>query len=273
MSDAPEILVELEGSLLGARARRDGVELGRLFGDVQQTELRGRHAWVGLDGHGLAEGVNPDLYRDLYAAAGAAWLEEGAHDHYVVSLVEPAVREAWLGLCFAIQQVHAARPIAAEPVPGRPPEGCSIRRGGPDDLGVALDLHDLIFRHLQEPPCWAGGILATPAEATESWSEVLSDPRAAWFLAERGGEPVGHLLMDHIDDHTAELAVAATRPEVRGLGIGAALTGHGLRWAAERGYRTCITDWRAANLSSSRFWPGRGFVPTHLRLVRSVQPI
>lgn len=267
-----EVTVELDGALLGARARRDGAVVGYLFGEVQETELRGRHCWVARDGLGVAPGEPPELYRDLYAAAGAAWMEEGATDHYVLASADNDVREAWLGLSFAIQQVHAARPVGAEPVPGQAPGDVSVRRGGPDDVEAALDLQDLIFRHLQEPPCWAGGIPATPGQARESWTEVLADPRAAWFLAERGGEAVGHLLMDHVDDAVVELAVAATRPEARGEGVGVVLTGHGLRWAAERGYRTCVTDWRAANLVSSRFWPRRGFVPTHLRMVRYVRP-
>lgn len=267
-----EVAVELEGALLGARARRDGEAVGYLFGEIQETELRGRHCWVARDGLGLAPGESPELYRDLYAAAGAAWMEEGANDHYVLASADTDVREAWLGLSFAIQQVHAARRIGAEPVPEQPTGGVTIRRGGPDDIGAALELQDLIFRHLQQPPCWAGGIPATPAKAFESWTEVLADPRAGWFLAERAGEPVGHLLMDHVDDAVTELAVAATRPDVRGTGLGVALTAHGLRWAAERGYRTCVTDWRAANIVSSRFWPRRGFAPTHLRMVRYVRP-
>ena len=33
-----------------------------------------------------------------------------------------------------------------------------------------------------------------------------------------------------------------------------------------------VTDWRSTNLLASRFWPQRGFRPTHLRLRRDVQP-
>ena len=40
--------------------------------------------------------------------------------------------------------------------------------------------------------------------------------------------------------------------------------------ARERGYPTIVVDWRVTNLLSSRFWPGRGFRTTFLRLYRSI---
>ena len=37
-------------------------------------------------------------------------------------------------------------------------------------------------------------------------------------------------------------------------------------------FETVELDWRSTNLLASRFWPRRGFRPTHLRLRRDVQP-
>jgi len=65
-------------------------------------------------------------------------------------------------------------------------------------------------------------------------------------------------------------AVAATLPEARGTGAGVALTERALAWAKEAGYETVQTDWRVANLESSRFWPRRGFRETFYRLARRV---
>jgi GNAT superfamily N-acetyltransferase len=67
-----------------------------------------------------------------------------------------------------------------------------------------------------------------------------------------------------------DLAHVATLDDVRGSGVGLALTAHVLAWAHEQGYRSMTTDWRAVNLLSSRFWPRRGFRPQYLRLYRSV---
>ena len=59
-----------------------------------------------------------------------------------------------------------------------------------------------------------------------------------------------------------------TLEDVRGSGAGVALTAHVLAWAYEHGYRSLTTDWRSVNLLSSRFWPRRGWRPTHYRPYR-----
>ena len=97
------------------------------------------------------------------------------------------------------------------------------------------------------------------------------------FVAERDGEIVGLLGLYRrpegdlrVPESNIDLAFAATRGEVRGSGAGLALTAHGMRWAAEHGFRSMTVDWRSVNLLSSRFWTNRGFRPQYLRLYRAV---
>jgi GNAT superfamily N-acetyltransferase len=66
------------------------------------------------------------------------------------------------------------------------------------------------------------------------------------------------------------LAWAETLPDVRGTGVGLALTEAAHAWAGEAGCTTMVIDWRVANLLASRFWPRRGFRPLFLRLSRSI---
>jgi GNAT superfamily N-acetyltransferase len=106
--------------------------------------------------------------------------------------------------------------------------------------------------------------------------ETLALPETAYFVAELDGRVVGHLLLEREEPDLARppgsiyLAVAATLPEARGRGTGVALTGHALEWAGKAGYTTVHTDWRVANLESSRFWPP-GFRETFYRLARRVE--
>ena len=58
--------------------------IGYLLGDCVVDAQRGRHVWMRLPGHALADGVDAELYRDLYAAAGQGWLERGHFDHFVL---------------------------------------------------------------------------------------------------------------------------------------------------------------------------------------------
>ena len=121
-----------------------------------------------------------------------------------------------------------------------------------------------------------------PEVARKEWIEAIEDERTGAFVALRDGRIVGSLLGVPADYSRANVSLArpdgaghlgyiATERDVRGAGAGLALTHAFYRWAAEQGYETLITDWRAANLPSSRFFGGgRGFRPTFFRLHRLV---
>jgi GNAT superfamily N-acetyltransferase len=257
-------IVAVEG---GAEAWQNGEVAGRLVGALRDEELRGRHVWSRLEDHSAAE---PELYRDLYGVAGAVWLEQGAKSHYVVVPAAEPVLWAWLGLSFAIEQVHAERPLADVSEPS-PPQGFTIRQGGPDDLDAATRLAPVITEHQIQPPVWSGLVRPSDEQFRENMREALADPEATWFLAERDGEPLGGLLLWADPGEPISLDVAATLPEARGLGVGTALTANALWWARTQGHERMKTDWRIANLLASRFWPRRGFEPTAYRMVRYVQ--
>jgi GNAT superfamily N-acetyltransferase len=265
-----ELRAATEGAKAGAEALRDGEPAGRLLASLREDGVRGRHAWSDLEDHGLAGGESPDLYRDLYAAAAPGWVEGGYLDHYVVVPADREVLDAWYSISFAQQQVHGAR--ALRPLRPSDPDGFTVRRGGADDLDAAMALAFTIFDYQAAGPTWAGAPAPTEDEARRSYAEYLADSGVAYFLAERDGEPVGHLALERKNDGVVYLSIAATLPAARGLGVGTVLTETALAWAAEQGFSTCVTDWRAANPLSARFWPGRGFQPTAYRLYRSITP-
>ena len=233
--------------------------------------MRGRHAWAELADHELAPGEDPSLYRDLYAAAAPEWVARGYLDHYVVLPAEHEILDAWYSLSFAQQQVYGER--ALEALGSAALDGFTVRRGGVEDLESAMGLAYVIFDHQAEGPTWAGAPAPPAAEARASYAEYLADPNVAYFVAERDGEPVGHLALERESEESVYLDIAATVPEARGLGVGSALTRAALGWAWEHGYRRCRTDWRSANLVAARFWRGQGFQPTAFRLVRSIRPV
>jgi len=260
--------LEVEGKI-GAEARRDGRPAGRLVAALREDDVRGRHAWSSMDDHDLAEGEDPAIYRELYAVAGAVWVEAGCLEHYVVVPADQDVLAVWYSLSFAQQQVHGALTLG----PVRPTEaaGFSVRRAGVEDIDAAMALAFTIFDHQADAPTWAGAPAPPEAEARASYLEYLGDPDVAYFLAERDGAPLGHLALERESDATVYLSIAATAPDARGLGVGTALTETALAWAHERGYVTCVTDWRSANLLAARFWPSQGFRPTAYRLYRSIR--
>ncbi len=257
-----------EDGKLGAGALRDGRFAGRLLATLSESDVRGRHAWSALADHGIAEGESPGIYRELYAIAGEAWVEGGYLDHYVVVPAGEDVLAAWYSLSFAQQQVHGR--LALEPASLPEPDGFTLRIGGPEDLDLAVDLAFVIFDHQASAPTWAGAPAPPEEDARASYAEYLAEDGVTYFVAERGNEPLGHLILERVGDAETELTIAATVPAVRGLGVGSALTRYALAWAWEQGYRTCLTDWRSANLLAGRFWPSVGFEPAAYRLFRSI---
>lgn len=252
----------------GAEARRDGEVVGRLVAEIREEDVRGRHSWSALTDHDADE---PELYRDLYAVAGSEWLAQGATSHYVVIPAVDDVLWAWLGVGFAIEQVHAERELANVERPAAP-GGFTIREGGPNDLDAAARLAPIITEHQIESPVWSGLKRRSDDEFRDSMREALADSEATWFLAERDGEPLGGLLLWADPGEPISLDVAMTFPEARGLGVGVALTEHAFWWAREQGHERMKADWRIANLLASRFWPKRGFEPVAYRMVRYVHP-
>jgi ribosomal protein S18 acetylase RimI-like enzyme len=253
----------------GATALRDGRAVAFLAGVTREDEIRGPHAWVGLGDWGRAPEEPVDVLADLYAAVGGEWIRTGHVAHYVVVRAEDdAGLDTWFALGFGKEQVHARMPITGEPP--KTHSGFSVRRGGPEDVERALDLADLIYREHEGGPVWSG--LGVPAreDFREGWSETLAEDGIAYFVAEEEGRPLGHLLLVPNEPGVVELKVAATLPAARGRGVGTSLTQHALSWAHAEGYEEVVSDWRSANLSASRFWPGRGFAPYAYRLHRMV---
>jgi ribosomal protein S18 acetylase RimI-like enzyme len=257
----------------GAVAVRGDDVLGYVIGHLARYGNAG-HRWalVDLAGHAAAE---PELVRDLYAAAAGAWVEAGVTRHAAfVPSSDAALVDAWFRSGFGAQAALAVRETAGEP----PVEaGVEIRPGAPSDLDAAAEFDRLLYEHQRGSPSFSGNAVPTHESFRSDWSDTWDDPRFTHFVAERSGRVVGHILLYarpvgdlRVPEESIDLAHAATDPSVRGAGVGLALTAHSLRWAYERGYRSMTADWRMVNLLASRFWPRRGFRATFLRLYRSI---
>jgi GNAT superfamily N-acetyltransferase len=157
--------------------------------------------------------------------------------------------------------------------------GGLIRPGQPEDLPAVAAFDKLLWDLQAGSPSFSGLSVPDLAGFELEWQDLWDDPDTfTHFVAERDGRIVGHAVLYRRppgdlrvpSTGNTDLAHAATRPEVRGTGVGLALTAHVLGWARANGFASMTTDWRSVNLLSSRFWPRRGFRPTHVRLYRAV---
>ena len=257
----------------GVVALRGGEVVGYMVAELRENEFWGRYAWVDYAGHAAAE---PELVRDMYAAAAPAWIEYGARLHLPLVPALADMLDPWYRLGFGQMQQKAIRESGGrEPVL---PGGVTLRAGGPADLErVADELGAVVWDHQMLSPTFSGAAPLDPERIREDWLRAFEDPSDALFLAERGDQLLGHVLLYRdpptlgVPDDAVHLWLMAVTPSARGQGVGLALSDHACRWAAEEGYGSITIDWRVANLLASRFWPARGFWPIFLRLYRMVE--
>jgi GNAT superfamily N-acetyltransferase len=256
----------------GIVALERGEVAGFLIGALREDEYFGRHVWVSHGAHAARE---PEIARELYAGIAGDWVARGAALHLALVPAVPELADPWFRLSFAHMQVHAIRESGADP--GAPAGGLAVRQGGVEDLRAAMPLLTLIWEHHTRSPTFTGLVVPDVQAFLADWEETLVEYDAVYFVAELEGRIVGHLALYPEEPDLATppgsvyLAVAATLPEARGLGAGVALTETALAWAQGAGYHAVHTDWRMANLQSSRFWPRRGFRETFYRLARRVE--
>jgi GNAT superfamily N-acetyltransferase len=231
--------------------------------------------WMRAGVAGCAIEGDREAMRDLYAAAGQHWVDEGYTKHAVfVPSHDAELVDAWFRLSFGASATLAMR----ETGPEEPFEaGVAIRPGAEEDFDQAARLELAMGEAMVPSPSFSDIELQTQEEIAAEWHEEgLPADKYALFIAERDGRTVGHLLLYHrppdlrVPEGSIDLAQASTEPEARGTGVGRALTAHAIRWAHENGHAVMTTDWRMTNLWASRFWPKRGFRVAFLRLYRSI---
>jgi GNAT superfamily N-acetyltransferase len=247
---------------------------GYVIGWSNPSERWGPNVWIEAAGHAADD---PELVRDLYAAAATNWIEHGLKAHYaVVPASDRTLIDAWFRLGFGAQHAYGIREV---PDVEWPP---NVRRATPDDVEQLVAIAPKLQEHQALSPVFSG---VPPQSDDEVRADILDDiasDRSVNLVVETEGRIVGNLFVCPVelsDMHNglarpagaALLAFAVTDPRVRGRGIGVALTEACFAWARERSYKTMVTDWRVTNLLSSRFWPKRGFRTSFLRLHRLIQ--
>jgi GNAT superfamily N-acetyltransferase len=238
----------------------------------------GAHVWSESGWQGWSADSGPAPLGQLYATEAARWVTGGIGHHFVVAgLHDPGGISTWQSLAFAREQVHAiteARPMDAS-------FPFDVRRAEPEDIDLVSPAFPLIADAHSASPVFAYIGPSFREELRPGHLGLLNDEDAGYMIATENGELLGFSIVVPVRDEDATPitprgsvahVVAATMPEARGRGVQAALTAAVLGWAHERDFRTCVTDWRSANLDSSVVWPALGFRPTAVRFHRIIDP-
>jgi GNAT superfamily N-acetyltransferase len=248
----------------GHVATRGGDAVAYLAGAVDGDTAR----WL-FAGHAARE---PEALRDLFEVQAG---ELGVSRFMLtVPASEPELVDAWFRLAFGCQAVWAVREVeSADAIEF----GGVIRPAARDDAAALIELDQLLFAHQAVTPSFSGLVPATREELQAEIDEIWDDDTYIPFVAETDAGVVGTLGLYRrpegdlrVPAHNIDLAFAATRDEVRGSGVGRALSAFAVTGGQEHGFHSMTVDWRSVNLLSSRFWPRRGFRPQYLRLYRAV---
>lgn len=265
---------ELEGALESAAAntwvaRRDGSIVGHLSGVRLDAPEYGSGAWVSPDG---VSADDLDALADLYAVAGAAWIADGAVEHYVWILDDTARTSPWFELGFARMHQRGVRRLdGAARAPLAP--GVRVRVGGPGDLDAAVALSAALDRAQALGPSFSR---VAPGDDRAELAEALDDPDVTHYLAERDGAPVAQCMTFPLPDRrgshpgTVHLSAVSVAEGERGVGLGRGLVEHVLARESAEGFEYAETNWRVTNRGAARFWVARGFSPTYVRLHRTI---
>ena len=169
--------------------------------------------------------------------------------------------------------VLAARPVAraAAGTGTRHDKSLTIRQAGPEDERAVVEMEMGVIRFDEQ----FGG--AVPRPATEDLIRqntrvTLAKPRTWTWLAEKGGTPVGLLVVQPPADSTWVAAMTATapaaylatmfvKPAERGAGIATALAGTAHEELDKAGVAVTVLHHSQVNPVSGPFWNRMGYRP------------
>lgn len=170
------------------------------------------------------------------------------------ALLDARSREAVGALLADLSPVELDRLLAAvrtvgRLLGGRPRTGSfTLRPPAPGDLGWILERHGALYAREFG---WNERFEALVAEVVAEFAKGTDRSRAAGWIAEVGGERGGSVLCMDDGDGVARLRLLLVEPELRGLGIGAALVDRCVEFARTAGYRRLVL-WTNDTLTAAR---------------------
>jgi ribosomal protein S18 acetylase RimI-like enzyme len=251
-------------------ADQDGAIVGHLYGALLENEIYGNGVWIGPDG---ASFDNTDILSDLYSAAGATWIERGALEHYVWTIDDITSTQPWYEMGFA--RMHMRGVLRLDDRDDHSlPAGYFLRRGGIEDIDIAVALDDELDAVQRVGPSFSIGL--DHSSKREDLLETLDDPEVHHYIAEFDGGAVAQCITFPLPhrrgsfEHTLHLSAVTVDAQHRHLGVGTAMVDAALRDARKAGFEFVETNWRVTNRRARNYWLEYGFEATFVRLHRTI---
>ncbi len=124
----------------------------------------------------------------------------------------------------------------------------SLRSPRPGELGWIVSRHGALYASEEGYNEQFEGVVAQLAADFLAHHDAS---RERCWIADKGGKPVGCVMLVRKSERVGKLRVLLVEPSVRGLGIGSALIEECLAFARRAGYRK-VTLWTHKNLRAAR---------------------
>ena len=251
-------------------AENDGAIVGHLYGALLESEVYGNGVWIGPDGVSFD---TTDILSDLYSFAGATWIERGALEHYVWTIDDIAATQPWYEMGFARMHMRGVLKLD-DRVDHELPEGYRLRRGGVEDIEIAVALDDELDAVQRVGPSFSIGL--DHSSKREDLLETLEEPDVHHYVVEIGDDAVAQCITFPLPhrrgsfEHTLHLSAVTVDAAHRHLGVSTAMVDAALRDARGAGFEYVETNWRVTNRRARNYWLGYGFEPTYVRLHRTI---
>lgn len=179
-----------------------------------------------------------------------AVLEEGANVEVgaMLQTLAPGGGVRLLRAMSDIEQLLGGAPASPEPY--------LLRTHRPGDMGWIVHRHGVLYA---QEYGWDERFEALVAEITARFVREFDARRECCWLAERGDQILGCVMLVRQSDSVAQLRLLLVEPSARGLGVGRRLVEECIRFARQAGYRKISLWTNDILVAARRIYQAAGF--------------
>lgn len=264
---------------LSLAAFKDNRFIGYAIAQIQRLDMFGLKGRVPPAGFALEE--KHALYLgEIYRELGQVWKDKGLSEHIIHCFAgSDEIFESLCNLGFARQQAYGILSDWSDSSQSAALDNqeINVRRAVKSDRDSISSFSRSIALFQKQSPCFAEAPEEYLIELDEGFSTLVDENEGELYVVEDKGEVLGYQLFESFSGMgflnppgSTELVVSAVKETARGKGLGRALTSRAFEDQVAMGRKIFLTDWRCANLRSSRFWPKQGFKPFLYRMIRKL---
>jgi GNAT superfamily N-acetyltransferase len=236
-----------------------------------------RGASIVYSGHATREGMEYDVYREMYAALAEEFVRQGIFEHSInLPARDSASIDVMNSLGFGRSQACAVRNV--DPIE-RAGATVNVHHASAEDYPVVEALGEELTLHHTRSPIFNPYVRESDEASHGFVKGLLQDPEAnAHWIAYESDRAVGmntfmqpfFLSPMTVPEKTIYLFLGVVTQDARQGGVGTAILSRGIQWARDQGYRHVALHFATANVPGAKFWQSSGFKPVEYGMRRRI---